>query len=208
EVQWQSLANAAFAGDLLREFTPFDFQTRAEELFRRLEQFRVLCAVREGPQGVKAVNAAVEQSLKRKLGLRHEDEWYPGKPILITQNDYSLNLFNGDVGLVLPDPENSDELRAHFMSQDGGPRRLRPFRLPEHETAYAMTVHKSQGSEFARVLLLLPAKDTPLLTRELIYTGITRAAEAVQICGDEAVFKAAVARRIRRTSGLRDALWG
>jgi exodeoxyribonuclease V alpha subunit len=126
---------------------------------------------------------------------------------MITQNDYTLNLFNGEVGVILPDPDAGQELRAWFPGENGRWRKFPPPRLPAHETVYALTVHKSQGSEFDRVLLILPDRDAPVLTRELLYTGITRARKGVEIWGREAVFRAAVGRRIQRSSGLRETLW-
>ncbi len=131
-----------------------------------------------------------------------------GRPVLITRNDYSLGLFNGDVGLTLPAPDsNKKDLYVYFPGSSGQLRRFLPHRLPEHETVFAMTVHKSQGSEFDDVLLILPEKDYPVLTRELIYTAITRARQNISIWGIEGVVRAAVSRKIERTSGLRDALW-
>ena len=112
---------------------------------------------------------------------------------------------NGDIGLLLPDSD-SGEPRAFFPGPDNTLRKFLPLRLPEHETAYAMTVHKSQGSEFDRVLLILPDRDSPVLSRELLYTGITRARTSVELWFDEKVFRAALARRVTRTSGLCDAL--
>ena len=109
---------------------------------------------------------------------------YAGKPILITQNDYQLQLYNGDVGVLLPDneaKENPEQLWAWFMGQDNALRRFAPARLPQHEAAYAMTVHKSQGSEFDRALFILPDSDAAVLTRELIYTGLTRARSQVEL---------------------------
>jgi len=117
-----------------------------------------------------------------------------------------LGLFNGDSGIILPDPEDNGELRAFFISAEGKLRRFLPSRLPRHETAFAMTVHKSQGSEFARVLLILPDFDAPILTRELLYTGLTRAREQVEIWAPETVLRAAISRRVTRASGLREAL--
>jgi len=111
------------------------------------------------------------------------------------------------MGIVLPDPSVNNELRVFFPATDGTVKKFHPFRLPEHETVYAMTVHKSQGSEFDKVLLLLPDRESPVLTRELIYTSITRAKKSVEIWGNENVFCTAVSRYIERTSGLRDALW-
>ena len=177
------------------------------EIFQRFDGFRILCAIREGPYGVMALNTLVEQILKKEKLIETNRRWYAGRPLLITRNDYHLRLFNGDVGIILPDPQAGNELRAFFLAPDGGVRKFHPLRLPEYETVYAMTVHKSQGSEFGRVCLILPDRDVPILTRELIYTGITRAKERVEIWGRGAVFRAAVSRRIERRSGLGDALW-
>ena len=125
---------------------------------------------------------------------------------MILRNDYTLRLFNGDIGLLLRDPESDGALRAFFFGHNGELRRLTPSRLPEHETVWAMTVHKSQGSEFDNVLLILPEKDSPLLTRELIYTGLTRARSRVEVWFQESVLRAAVTRYVQRGSGLRDRL--
>jgi exodeoxyribonuclease V alpha subunit len=179
-----------------------------EEIFERFDGFRILCAIREGPYGVMALNTLVEQILKKEKLIGENQRWYRGRPVLINANDYHLGLFNGDVGIVLPDPQANGALRVFFLAADGVVRKLHPMRLPEHETVHAMTVHKSQGSEFGRVLLLLPDRDVPLLTRELVYTGITRAKRHVEIWATETVFRTAVSRRIERRSGLRDALWG
>ncbi len=177
------------------------------EIYQEFDRFRILCALRKGPYGVAAVNSLVEQILKEERLIELDGKWYKGRPVLITSNDYNLSLFNGDVGIALPAPEVNNELRVFFPAAHGAPRKLHPLRLPEHETVYAMTVHKSQGSEFDKVLLLLPDRDSPVLTRELIYTGITRAKEGVNIWGVEGVFRTAVSRRTERTSGLRDSLW-
>ncbi len=187
-------------GDYLRASGPF-------EIFQVFERFRILCALREGPYGVVAINILVEQILKEEKLIRPDRRWYPGRPVLITSNDYNLWLFNGDMGIVMPDPSASGDLRVFFPAIDGTLRRFHPFRLPEHETVYAMTVHKSQGSEFDKVILLLPDRESPVLTRELIYTGISRAKESVEIWATENVFRTAVSQCIERTSGLRDAVW-
>jgi len=187
-------------GDYLRAMNPF-------EAFQVFERFRILCALREGPFGVAALNILAEQILREERLINPDMIWYPGRPVLITRNDYTLRLFNGDMGIVLPDPSVNNELRVFFPATDGTVKKFHPFRLPEHETVYAMTVHKSQGSEFDKVLLLLPDRESPVLTRELIYTSITRAKKSVEIWGNENVFRTAVSRYIERTSGLRDALW-
>jgi len=145
------------------------------KIFQQFEQFRILCALRKGPYGAVAVNKAAERILMGKNLIKPDKTWYEGRPVMITRNDYHLRLFNGDVGITLPDPEAGNGLRVFFPDADGLPRKVHPLRLPEHETVYAMTVHKSQGSEFDNVLLLLPDRDSPVLTRELIYTGVTRA---------------------------------
>jgi exodeoxyribonuclease V alpha subunit len=170
-----------------------------------LGRFRILCALREGPFGVTGLNQSAEDILEEAGLIRPQNAWYARRPIMITRNDYNLKLFNGDIGLLLPDSD-SGEPRAFFPGPDNTLRKFLPLRLPEHETAYAMTVHKSQGSEFDRVLLILPDRESPVLSRELLYTGITRARTSVELWFDEKVFRAALARRVTRTSGLCDAL--
>jgi exodeoxyribonuclease V alpha subunit len=170
-----------------------------------LARFRILCALREGPFGVAGLNQATEDILEEAGLIRPLSPWYARRPIMITRNDYNLKLFNGDIGLLLPDGDGG-EPRAFFPGPDNTLRKFLPLRLPEHETAYAMTVHKSQGSEFDRVLLILPERESPVLSRELLYTGITRARTSVELWFDEKVFRAALARQVSRTSGLRDAL--
>jgi exodeoxyribonuclease V alpha subunit len=126
---------------------------------------------------------------------------------MVLRNDYQQRLYNGDVGIVRSEPGAGGELRAFFMAQEPLVRRIAPVKLPEHETVYAMTVHKSQGSEFERVVLVLPPFPSPVLTRELVYTAVTRARRSVEIWADEKILAQAVANPIMRTSGLRDALW-
>jgi exodeoxyribonuclease V alpha subunit len=212
DIKWRDLPRPAELPYILKDTIIRGFRDYLEgrdtsEIFRRFDGFRILCAIREGPYGVVALNTLVEQILKKEKLIETDRRWYAGRPFLITRNDYHLRLFNGDVGIILPDPQADNELRAFFLAADGAVRKFHPLRLPEHETVYATTVHKSQGSEFGRVFLLLPERDVPILTRELIYTGITRAKERIEIWGTEAVLRAAVSRRIERRSGLGDALW-
>lgn len=212
DLKWKTLpAPRAMAGALksrVEEAYQDLFEARDPSVvFQRLERFRILCALREGPFGVHAVNLAVERILRERKPRRAEGKWYRGRPVLITRNDYTLQLYNGDVGVALPDPASGGDLRVFFPTQEGSFRCLHPLRLPEHESVYAMTVHKSQGSEFDRILLILPDRDSPVLTRELLYTAVTRAREHVEIWGHEDVVQQAVSRRIERMSGLRDALW-
>lgn len=173
---------------------------------RALGAYRVLCAVREGPSGLHGLNLLAERALTAAGLIRPEGGRYAGQPVLVTANDYDLGLYNGDVGLLLPDPVDGT-LHAWFEGP-AGPRRLSPQRLPPVETLFAMTVHKSQGSEFDEVALILPRHDSRALTRELIYTGITRARRSVILAGSADGLIQGVARRVERSSGLRDALWG
>ena len=213
DIQWQELPRpeSLFRGlkeRIIRGFSGYLRATAPGEAFDLFNRFRILCALREGPFGVSSLNLLAEQVLRREGLIKQEGRWYSGRPIMITRNDYSLKLFNGDVGIIFPDFESNREPRAYFPSEEGTIRKFPPLRLPEHETVYAMTVHKSQGSEFDQVLLLLPDVSAPVLTRELIYTGITRVRERIEVWGKEDVFHTAVSRQIERKSGLRDALWG
>ena len=212
DLHWKLLPSSkslprALKDRAVEEFNYLFKASDPHEVFQRLDRFRILCALREGPFGVNAVNLMMEHILREQKLIRGGGRWYRGRPVLITRNDYNLHLYNGDVGIVLPDPGAEGELRVFFEAPDGTLRAFHPVRLPEHETVYALTVHKSQGSEFDRVLLILPDRDSPVLTRELIYTGITRAREGVEVWGLEKVFREAVGRRTARVSGLRDALW-
>ncbi len=181
---------------------------RPAEALAAFDGFRILCALRRGPFGAPAVNTLVERILEKSGLIGKSGTWYPGRPVMITRNDYPLRLFNGDIGITAADPEAGGDLRVWLPAADGGLRKLHPRRLPEHETVYAMTVHKSQGSEFGRVMLILPDRPAPVLTRELLYTGITRAREQVEIHAGVPIFRRAVENQIERSSGLRDALWG
>ncbi|HQP30377.1 MAG TPA: exodeoxyribonuclease V subunit alpha [Deltaproteobacteria bacterium] len=190
---------------IIQGYAPYLTATDPAERLERLNGFRVLCALKEGPYGVGALNALAEDVLESSGLIKPMGRQYHGRPVLITRNDSRLRLFNGDVGIIL---RTGDGLKAFFPGPEGRPRMFSPGRLPEHVTVFAMTVHKSQGSEFGHVLMVLPERDTPVLTRELVYTGITRARTRLDLWAEPNVLKTAVTRRIRRTSGLRDALWG
>jgi exodeoxyribonuclease V alpha subunit len=192
--------------DCLRDLTP-------QAVLKEHARFKVLCAHRIGVSGVDALNRLAEQLLYRNRLIpapgAGQWPWYAGRPVLVTRNDYTLDLFNGDIGVALPEgPAGGGGLRVHFGDGRGGIRRFLPQRLPEHETVYAMTVHKSQGSEFEDVLLVLPERDSPVLTRELIYTALTRARRRMILWGARPVLENAIRRRIERSSGLQEALWG
>jgi exodeoxyribonuclease V alpha subunit len=167
------------------------------------EAFRILCAVREGEWGVAGLNEVIEQRLDTAGLIRRRGEWYVGRPVMITRNDYGTGVFNGDIGLTLPDPARAGSLRVYFLEGDEV-RSVLATRLRHIDTAYAMTVHKSQGSEFHHTVLVLPRERGAMIARELIYTGITRAsAEFTLITPGGAVLAEAIARRTRRASGLR-----
>ncbi|MGC8775658.1 MAG: exodeoxyribonuclease V subunit alpha [Chlorobaculum sp.] len=193
---------AALVLEGFRAYLEAETPSKALRLFDR---FRILTALREGPWGGAGMNHAAETLLNEAGLIRLDSQFYRGRPVLVTENDYTHKLFNGDTGIILPDPETGN-LRAFFAAPDGSVRAIPPEFLPRHETAFAMTVHKSQGSEFDRVLIVLPPEDTVLLTRELIYTGITRARESVTLWSDEAVFSVAVKRRTERRGGLGERL--
>lgn len=211
-MHWRDLPESAalkksLAAGVIAGYRHYLAAATAAEALVRFDAFRVLCALREGPYGVVAVTRLIEDILVENRLIDVHSRWYKGRPVIVTTNDYNMKLYNGDVGIVFPDPDQSGTLRVCFPAADGGVRTVSPLRLPAHETVYAMTVHKSQGSEFEQVLLLLPDHDSELLSRELLYTGITRAKNEVAVWGKSEIFAAAVARRIERTSGLSDALW-
>jgi exodeoxyribonuclease V alpha subunit len=170
------------------------------QVLRAFERYRVLCALRDGPRGTVRINEALAGQWRAALGLAGEATWYAGRPVLVTRNDYVLRVFNGDIGITLPD--GSGNLLVYFPTAEGGVRALAPGRLPACDTAFAMTVHKAQGSEFERIDLVLPEGDCRVLTRELIYTALTRARRSVGVWGDAAVLAAAISRQTRRVSGL------
>jgi exodeoxyribonuclease V alpha subunit len=185
--------------------------TEPGEAFESLARFKILTAVRKGPFGVEAINARVERILRRREWIAAktvEAGWYPGRPVMITRNDYNHGLFNGDVGLAMEAPGvSSGPVQVVFPGSQGVFKAMAPHQLPEHETVYAMTIHKSQGSEFEKIMVVLPDADLPLLTRELIYTAVTRARAAIQVWADPALLARAVQRPIQRASGLREMLW-
>jgi len=181
-----------------------------EEAFALFARSRILCAVRQGPFGVTTINHVAEDALNRKGLIRSRGAWYRGRPVMMNRNDYQIRLFNGDIGITWEDPSRTQPgpqpLAVMFPSESGEMRRILPSRLPEHETVFAMTVHKAQGSEFDRVLLILPDQASAALTREMLYTGVTRARKSVEIWARRETIEASIQRRLIRHSGLREAL--
>lgn len=167
-------------------------------------QFRALCAVREGPYGSRSLNQRLSDWIRQQVGAPPASAWFIGQALIVRQNDYLLGLFNGDVGLVLPNQEG--ELCVWFSQDPQGYRSIAPARLPAHEPAYALTIHTSQGSEFDRVAVILPPLPARTASRELLYTGITRARHSLVLSASEAALSAAVLSPTRRDSGLLDRL--
>ncbi len=186
-----------------------------------LDGFRVLCAHREGPLGVHNVNEALRLELARRWRVSTEPPFWLGRPIMVRRNDYDVGLYNGDIGLVVarlgpdgvlrrwvafPGPDALPEDPEQTNSSAKWVRYVPISRLPEHETCLALTIHKSQGSEYAHVMVVLPVRESPLVTRELLYTGITRARARVTVVAQRGPFERALARTVQRASGLQDGL--
>jgi exodeoxyribonuclease V alpha subunit len=176
----------------------------AAAAIRALDEHRLLCAHREGPAGVNRWNRAVERWLAERPGVDLHGQWYVGRPLLVTSNDYALDIYNGEAGVVV---RQGQRPRA-FISGSEGLKEFAPGRLDAVETMHALTIHKSQGSQARTVSVLLPAVDSRLLTRELFYTAVTRAQERVRVVGTEAAVRLAVATKARRATRLPQRLSG
>ena len=170
----------------------------------RMGLYRVLCAHRGGPLGVEALCAVLDETAAAERHTTRRSGWWLGRMLLVTQNAPDQDLWNGDVGLIEETPSG---LRAFFPDGAGDVRALSPGRLPAHESAIAMSVHKSQGSEFDVVDLVLGDATSRLLTRELLYTGVTRARTRLRVHASENVLRDTVVRRVSRDSGLGELLW-
>jgi len=182
-----------------REVTELARAGRVDDALKALEAHRLLCAHRRGPYGVSRWEAQVERWLAEDgVGPAGEGEWAVGRPLLVTANDYELELYNGDTGVVVATPQGP---RAVF-ARGGEPQIVPPARLGDVSTVHAMTVHRAQGSQFARVSVILPPAESPLLTRELLYTAVTRAEDRLRVVGTADAVRAAVGRAVQRASGL------
>lgn len=182
----------------------------AREVLSQQGRFQVLCALRDGPWGARGLNRRIESHLRAEGWIpASAGAWYPGRPVLVLRNQPALGLANGDIGVALPVPDPGQDgpavIRVAFAGATrGAVRWVSPARLPDIETVYALTVHKSQGSEFDRVALVLPDRDVLLLTRELLYTGATRARHALALVlpGTDELLRRAVVRRTARAGGI------
>ena len=166
----------------------------------KMERHRLLCAHRTGPRGVLDWSRQIELWLAELHGTNRQAEWYSGRPVLVMKNDYAIGLFNGDTGVAVTEPDGGLSV---VFTREGKLLRYSPRRLAEVQTVHAMTVHRSQGSQFERVTFLLPEVDSQLSTRELLYTALTRAESFVRLVGTEAELRAAISRPAARASGLR-----
>ena len=186
-----------------------DYQHWAKEVLRTHQQFQILAAVRRGTRGVEGLNRHIAELLYLASFIDAKEGWYEGRPILVTQNDHVLGVMNGDIGVTLMVPEgdlDQPQLRVAFMRPEleGGILWVSPARLQSVESVYALTVHKAQGSEFAHAMLILPESPSPVLTRELVYTAITRASKRLSLVepANPEVLQSALRRRVARASGL------
>ncbi|EAA7551406.1 exodeoxyribonuclease V subunit alpha [Salmonella enterica] len=172
-----------------------------EAILQAFNEYQLLCALREGPFGVGGLNDRIEQAMvqQRKIHRHPHSRWYEGRPVMIARNDSALGLFNGDIGIAL---DRGQGLRVWFVMPDGAIKSVQPSRLPEHDTTWAMTVHKSQGSEFDHAALILPSQRSPVVTRELVYTAVTRARRRLSLYADERILAGAIVTRTERRSGL------
>ncbi|WP_241587308.1 exodeoxyribonuclease V subunit alpha [Rosenbergiella epipactidis] len=213
DIHWRGLADEADWRTLLHEvcegYQPFLASIARGDTPRQIvaqfSHYQLLCALREGAFGVKGLNQSIETALRQRglLSVSTQQD-YIGRPIMITRNDSGLGLFNGDVGITLLDSDQ--QLKVYFQLPDGELRAVQPSRLPAHETAWVMTVHKSQGSEFTHTALVLPRQFSPVLSRELIYTAITRAKSQLTLYGESAIVNRAILNQTSRRSGLTAAL--
>jgi exodeoxyribonuclease V alpha subunit len=209
---WSGWANWLSLLNPLRQAGAVCDSAQALQLLNSFSEFQVLCALRQGAWGVQNLNDRIALALGLSPGRDQvlqqgaaQDVWFVGRPIMVTRNDYHLNLMNGDVGQCLP---TAHGLRVAFSDGKGGVRWVLPSRLDAVETVWAMTVHKSQGSEYEHVLMVLPDRDAPVLTRELIYTGVTRAKSRLSWwVPNPAVLWTAVTQRVVRSGGLAEALF-
>ncbi|MGZ5052890.1 MAG: exodeoxyribonuclease V subunit alpha [Methylobacter sp.] len=176
-----------------------------ELVFQAFSRFQVLCSNRQGKNSVADINYRVEQKLAEQQLIDLSGLWYVGRPVMVTQNNPALHLYNGDIGICLPDASSGQQkLMVFFQRPDGSVKKYLPARVPYCDTVFAMTIHKSQGSEFDEVLIVLPETINPVLTKELLYTAITRAKKTIKLVAEEAVFAATVGQKIERETGLVD----
>ncbi len=193
---------------VLEFFRPLCTEKDPLNALNQLDRFKILCATRQGPYGVNSINSMIISILKSSGLIPRETDLFHGLPLLINANDYALDLYNGDSGIIIPEQKNNRVYRAAFKSSQSAIKSFQVAQLHSWEVAYALTVHKSQGSEFDHIILILPPVPIPILSRELVYTALTRARKSVEIWSSGSILEKAVLSRTVRQSGLRDKLWG
>jgi len=166
----------------------------AKGLRTKMDEFRILCAVRYGPYGTNRLNQIAEAEIKRRLKIPQSQEWYDGRLILVTKNDYQLDIQNGETGVY-----DSESDTIYFKEN----KRVNRIFIKNYEPGYCITIHKSQGSEFNNIAIILPDKEIPLLTKELLYTAVTRARQSVLVIGSKQIIAQTVTNRIFRRTGLK-----
>lgn len=214
DLAWSdSVGVAKLLADLIPHYRRYQSAVNQGDLstaFSVLQQQQVLCAQRSGPFGVDEINQLVEKELSKQQLIDLSQEYYIGRPVMLTQNDHQLGVFNGDIGIVMPDPDKPLLRKVWFIREDGNMYGVLPNRIPAHNTQYAMTIHKSQGSEFDHVTMLLSPLDSANasrgLSRELLYTGLTRARKHFHLVADKASLSAALSKKCERSSGLQERL--
>lgn len=207
-VHWQQPTDAEIT-NLLKKLVTRHFQqlpgtAEIDQLFKQFYQFQVLAAVWDSPCGVDNINVVIDSEVKRISGVTPDQSFYAGQPLIMTSNLHQYQIHNGDIAIIWPDADG--ELKAWFETDDQQYRSLSLSQLPNNKLAYAMTVHKSQGSEFENILLILPGYESSVCTRELVYTGITRAVKSVEIWARANVLEKAIETPTRRVSGLQQRL--
>lgn len=217
DIAWQILKNGSNQVALLEEGL-FDYivdkyshycqliknKAGFKEIYAAFSQFQVLCSNRHGEYGVNNINDRVEQKLARENKIQQSEIWYSGRPIMVTQNNTEMQLYNGDIGICLRDKYSTKQV--FFLRSDGSTKKIRPSRIPAHETVFAMTIHKSQGSEFDECLCVLSDEINPVLSKELVYTAVTRAKKRLKIFSSYLVFCQSLEKKVVRTGGLPEKL--
>ncbi len=204
-----SLLNDDLINYIANAYTPYLSAIKKDadfnEIYTEFCRFQVLCSNRKGERGVTGVNQQLETLLQQQNQIHQSGQWYIGRPVMVTENNSAMQLYNGDIGLCLFDKEEK-RLQVYFLRPDGSVKKILPSRVPKHETVYAMTIHKSQGSEFEQCLCVLPQEMNPVLTKELIYTAITRTKSQLKMFCEQSVFKQSIKSRVIRTGGLSEKL--
>ncbi len=204
-----SLLNDDLINYIANAYTPYLSAIKKDadfnEIYTEFCRFQVLCSNRKGERGVTGVNQQLETLLQQQNQIHQSGQWYIGRPVMVTENNSAMQLYNGDIGLCLFDKEEK-RLQVYFLRPDGSVKKILPSRVPKHETVYAMTIHKSQGSEFEQCLCVLPQEMNPVLTKELIYTAITRTKSQLKMFCEHSVFKQSIESRVIRTGGLSEKL--